>query len=188
MTTPTRVTVEEFLAMEETKPYLELINGEVVPKAMPGPKHSRTVFELARLIGNYLEEHPVAFGDTELRHRARSEDWVFLPDISVTLWERLSGDEQGAVEVMPDLAIEVLSPDDRPGRVAERIDFYIRVGTSLIWVIDPELENVTVYRPGAALEFQRLAGTLDAEPLLPGSRWILKPLRKSRGGERPLKA
>lgn len=46
MTAPVRVSLETFLGMEETKPYLELIDGGVVPKAMPGPKHSAAVVEL----------------------------------------------------------------------------------------------------------------------------------------------
>ena len=168
MTTPTRVTVEEFLAMEETKPYLELINGEVVPKAMPGPKHSAAVFELSRLIGNYLHDNPVARGDTELRHRERAEERVFLPDVCVTLRSKWPKNAEGPIEVMPDLAIEILSPDDRTSRVQERIDFYLRVGTSLLWVIDPELETAAVYRPGKAQEFHRAAGILSADPILPG--------------------
>ena len=153
--------------MEETKPYLELLNGEVVQKTMPGPRHSATVFELARLIGNFLHEHPIARGDTELRHRSQ-DDWVFLPDICVTRREHWTKGVTGPVEVMPDLAIEVLSPDDRASRIAERMDFYLRAGTQLVWVIDPELENVTIYRPGMPAEFRRGTGTLDATPVLPG--------------------
>lgn len=167
MTTPTRVTVEEFLAMEETKPYLELINGEVVPKAMPGDKHSAAVLELGALLRNYLRQNPIARADTELRHRSVEEDWVFLPDLCVTLrtrWQKPAG----VVSVTPDMAIEVLSPDDRPGRVSQRVAFYFRSGTRLIWVIDPELESITVHRMGAPEEFHENTGTLSAEPVLPG--------------------
>lgn len=176
MTTPTRVTVEEFLAMEETKPYLELINGEVVPKAMPGPKHSATVFELSALLRNYLKQHPIARGDTELRHRQRSEERVFLPDICVTLRERWPKGADGPIEVMPDFAIEVLSPDDRPSRVAERVEFYLRAGTSLVWVVDPEDESLAVYRPKAAATYLRGTGKVGAEPVLPGFEIDLEDL------------
>jgi Uma2 family endonuclease len=93
---------------------------------------------------------------------------VFLPDICVTLRSRWQKGATGAIEVMPDLAIEVLSPDDRPGRLSERIDFYLRAGTQLIWVVDPEMENVTVYRPGVSQEFHRGSGKLTAHPVLPG--------------------
>lgn len=167
MTTPTRVSLDEFLALEETKPYLELIGGEVVPKAMPGPKHSATVVELVTELRLFLRDHPVARVDTELRHLQRGESRVYLPDVSVTLRERVSGGA-GPVESPPDFAIEVLSPDDRAGRVAERVDFYLRAGTLLVWIVDPELETVSVYRPGQAPEFHRPPATIDARPVLAG--------------------
>lgn len=164
--------------MEETKPYLELIDGEVVPKAMPCRKHSATVLEAGSLLRNFLRQHPVAFANTELRHHELQEDRVFLPDISVTLKSRWPHGTGDPVEVMPDFAIEVLSPEDRASRVAERVDFYLRAGTSLIWVIDPELENVSVYRRGEQAEFRKGEGKLDAGPVLPGFELDLDELFK----------
>lgn len=178
MTTPTRVSVEEFLAMEETKPYLELIDGEVVQKAMPSPKHSAIVREVIYWLTAFLKATPIARVDTELRFRNATEERVFLPDISVTLNSRWQKGVSGPVEVMPDFAIEVLSPDDRTSRIAERVDFYLRVGTELVWVIDPELENVTIYRRGAQPEFRKGAGKLDALPVLPGFELDLDDLFK----------
>ena len=154
--------------MEETKPYLELIDGEVVQKAMPSPKHSATVREVLFGLTGFLKSKGGARVDTELRFKNPEEGRVFLPDISVTLASRFPRGNSGAIEVMPDFAIEVLSPDDRASRVAERVDFYLRVGTSLIWVIDPELENVSVYRRGEQAEFRKGDGSLTAEPVLPG--------------------
>jgi Uma2 family endonuclease len=60
---------------------------------------------------------------------------------------------RGPVEVPPDFAIEVLSPGDYPGRVLEKADFYMRSGTELLWIVDPELESVTVYGPAKRLRF-----------------------------------
>lgn len=168
MTTPTRVSVEEFLALEETKPYLELIDGEMVQKAMPSPKHSAIVREVLYWLTTFLKANAVARADTELRYRHAVEDRVFLPDISVTLRSRWPKGAAGPVEVMPDFAIEVLSPDDRASRIAERIDFYLRAGTQLVWIIDPELENVSIYRPDAQPAFRKGTGKLDALPVLPG--------------------
>jgi Uma2 family endonuclease len=170
--------VEEFLAMEETKPYLELIDGEVVQKAMPSPKHSATVREILYWLTVFLKAHPFARVDTELRHRNPDEDRVYLPDVSVTLKSRFPLGATGPVEVIPDLAIEVLSPDDRTSRVAERVDFYLRAGTELVWVIDPELENITIYRRGAQPEFRKGSGKLDAMPVLAGFELDLDDLFK----------
>lgn len=165
-----RLTMDEFLALPEEKPYREFVRGEVIEKSMPGPLHSAIVFELARVLGNYLREHPIARGDTELRHAARGdEDRVYLPDVSVTLRSRFPASQQrGPIEVPPDIAIEVLSPDDRATVVFDKIQFYLRAGVSITWVIDPEARTLTEYRPGQAPRLVRPPETASAEPVLPG--------------------
>lgn len=167
MTTPVRVSIEEFLAMEETKPYLELIDGEVAPKAMPNPAHSAMVAGLMGRLWPYLAASKEGRVDTELRHLQQAEERVFLPDVSVTLRGRFpSGQSRGPVEVSPDLAIEVLSPDDRAARVLDRVQFYLRAGVQLVWIVDPESRAVFVYRPGVAQEEHRVPDVLDAKPVL----------------------
>jgi Uma2 family endonuclease len=173
MTTKVALTLEEFLALPETEPASEYIDGEVVQKVAPSWYHASLVHELGRLIGNYVVEHP---GEgrvvTELRHVARGAARVYLPDIGVLRMRNVPRDRKqrsrGPVEVPPDFAIEVLSPGDYPGRVLEKADFYMRSGTELLWIVDPELESVTVYRPGEAPAVHRAPHSLDATPVLPG--------------------
>jgi len=170
MVTRTRLTVDEFLALPETEPPSELIGGEVVQKVSPTWNHGRIVATLIYLLETSLRATKEAELVTEARHAARAEDTVYLPDINVTLRGRLPKDPaifaRGAMEVAPDLAIEVLSPDDRPGYVLERIEFYLRVGVRLVWIVDPDRETVTVCRPGAAQSIHRTPESLDALPVL----------------------
>ncbi len=173
MATPTkpRVSLEQFLAMEETKPYREYMDGEVIEKAMPNRPHGALVAELIIQLGIYLRLYDVAWLTTELRHLDTEGDWVFLPDVSVTLKSRQPAppaDTPGAIEVMPDFAIEVLSPDDRPGRTAQRIAYYMRAGVTLLWVIDPEDESVTVWERGAEPRAAHAPDMLEATAVLPG--------------------
>jgi Uma2 family endonuclease len=169
MVTATRVSLEQFLAMEETKPYLELIDGEVVAKPMPGTKHSDLVAELIYQLKGYARTHPNARVETELRHSEVAEERVYLPDVSVTLRERLVGDRpDGPETVHPDLAIEVLSPDDRASRVLERVDFYLRAGVSLVWVIDPDQRSIVAYRQDSHPARHVSPATIDAAPVLGG--------------------
>lgn len=167
MTTPVRVTVEEFLAMDETKPYLELIDGEVVCKAMPSPHHGLIVLEIGSQLRNYLKRSGEGRAFTEVRHQSADEQRVYLPDLNVTLRGRLPSERgRGPVERAPDFAIEVLSPDDRAARVLDRVQFYLRAGVELVWIVDPESRTVFVYRPGAAPDERRAPGVLDAKPVL----------------------
>jgi Uma2 family endonuclease len=45
------------------------------------------------------------------------------------------------------LAVEVLSPTDKPGEVNEKISDYLRAGVKVVWLADPEVKTITVYRP-----------------------------------------
>jgi Uma2 family endonuclease len=168
MVATTRMSLDEFLALEETKPYLELVDGEVIPKMAPTRAHGRLVARLTAALESYLSETGEGEVHTEVRHVSRDEERVYLPDISVTLAGRLPADEGlgGPEELAPDFTIAVLSPDDQAGRVLERVEFYLRIGVRLIWLVDPERRTVTVYRPGEPLAVYRPPASLDATPVL----------------------
>ena len=170
VTTKTRTSLDEFLALPETKPYLELIDGEVIEKAMPTPAHGQVVVDLITEVNLHVRSHPEFRVETEVRHADVDNAWVFLPDISVTRKSRRppADSETGPVEIMPDFAIEVLSPDDRPGRVAQRVNYYLRAGVTLVWIVDPADESVTVFERGAESRIVVAPDVLGGEPVLPG--------------------
>ncbi len=60
-------------------------------------------------------------------------------------------DQQGFIEGPPDLAVEVVSPNDTAREVAAKVNDYLKAGTPLVWVIRPAERTVTVHRrPGGA--------------------------------------
>ncbi|MGE0600887.1 MAG: Uma2 family endonuclease [Dehalococcoidia bacterium] len=170
MVVKTHTTLAEFLALPQTRPYLELMDGEVIEKPSPNRNHSRLVTWLIFVLMSYVERTGEAVVDSELRHNFAEEEWVFLPDISVTLRERLTyspaDTPPGAYEVLPDLAIEVVSPDDQPGRLQRRIAHYMRSGVRLLWVVDPDAEKVTVWKPGELPHDFSGTSTIRAEGVL----------------------
>jgi Uma2 family endonuclease len=73
-------------------------------------------------------------------------------------------------ERMPTLAVEVLSPHDRMGKVLRRVRLYLKQGVSMVWILDPEARNLTIYGPDntyAVLESDEELANLD---VLPGFR------------------
>lgn len=172
MLTKSRLTLDDFLDLPETEPASEFIDGEIVQKMAPSLYHAMLVQQLSWLIGNYLSSHRgEALGGPELRYAARTpRERVFLPDLAFMRPENIPSDREtrrrGPVWSPPDFAIEVLSPGDSPGRVLERADFYMQIGTQLLWLVDPELEALTVYRPGQAPTVHRAPATVDAKPVL----------------------
>ncbi len=170
MATTVRVTLQEFLALPESQPYRELMDGEVCQKPMPNRAHSALVARLIHMLMTYQDGNDIFHIDTELRHADIEHAWVFLPDVSVTLKSRLAdppGSSSNPVEVLPDFAIEILSPEDRPGMVTRKITFYRRAGVTLLWIVDPETETITVWERGAEPFEAASDRPLSAAPTLP---------------------
>lgn len=169
MATTTRVSIDEFLAMPDTEPPSELIDGEIVQKPMPNEDHGSLVAELIGRLYNYLKQTGEGRVLTEVRHADRPDEWVYVPDINVALGKRSTpSGSRGPVETTVEFAIEVLSPDDRLSRVLRRIDLYLRSGTRLLWLVDPENRSITVYRRGEQPVSHYAPEVIDAQPVLSG--------------------
>jgi Uma2 family endonuclease len=70
--------------------------------------------------------------------------------------------------IVPDLAVEVLSPGDRPRQVAGKIGEYLECGVLLVWVVDPKTQTVTAYQSLSNIQQFTANDTISAEPILPG--------------------
>jgi Uma2 family endonuclease len=75
---------------------------------------------------------------------------------------------RGYADVAPDLAVEVLSPDDRAGEVLAKVSDWLRAGCQLVWVIDPDRRVARVYRADGSESLTSGGAALDGEDVLPG--------------------
>lgn len=98
------------------------------------------------------------------------------PDVAFVSAERWPLDrpisETGDWEVMPDLAIEVISPND----VEQKLKEYFHAGVKQVWHVRPLVWNVTVYRSLRDVKVFTADGQIEAEDLLPGFRMDLGPI------------
>lgn len=169
MATKTRLTLEQFLALPETEPPCEYITGELREKVSPNAFHAALAGELSRLLGNYLAETKLGRVFTELRHHSVALNRAYLPDISVILAPRVDeAFRQSGVAWPPDLAVEILSPDDRAADVLDKVDMYQQLDVALLWVVDPQARALREYRHGEAPRVHRSPSRVKAAPVLPG--------------------
>jgi len=70
----------------------------------------------------------------------------------------------------PVLAVEILSPSDKQEEIDEKVELYLETGVAIVWVVNPRLKTICVYRPGADPELFSQRHDLTAEPHLPGFR------------------
>jgi Uma2 family endonuclease len=148
----------------------ELIRGELVELMPVGKLHGKLVARILFWLMTFLEEHPLGSASTEvgvvLRRRP---DLVYAPDVLFIAKERdREPDSPHFFEGAPDLAVEVLSPEDRAGKMQEKVRDYLAFGTRLVWVVDPESRTVTAYLPSGAAHVYSGYDQVPGLDVLPG--------------------
>jgi Uma2 family endonuclease len=168
-TTSTLMTAEQLLE-RAGQGRSELIRGELVELMPVGQLHGKLVARLLFWLMTFLEEFPLGSVSTEVGVLlARDPDLVYAPDILFVAKERdHNPDSPRFFAGAPDLAVEVLSPEDRAGKVQEKIRDYLSFGTRLVWVVDPASRTVTAYRPSGAAHVYSGSDEVAAPDILPG--------------------
>ena len=148
----------------------ELVRGELRSMIPPGYEHGRIAYELGFRIGEFVRSRrlgTIVAAETGFL-LAREPDTVRAPDIAFIREERAQGPSRGYYPGAPDLAVEVLSPDDRPGYVRERVAEWLEAGTRAVWVVDPKSRTLTVHELGAEPRLVDRADILAGGDILPG--------------------
>ena len=140
----------------------ELIHGEIVEKAMPTEEHGVIVLRLGARILAYVERIQSGRVGTEIGTRMPGDEHnARQPDISYF------ADESRPLAQMPDLAVEVRSPDDSYQALRAKADYYLANGTQAVWLIFPETQRVEVHRRGH-LDTLTAEDVLDGGSVMPG--------------------
>lgn len=172
---PDVVTVKafrSFIQQHDDRRLLELVHGEIVEK-MPTEAHGK----IAALIAHFLLAFVLPRGlkahvGVEVRHENPHDPYNSrLPDASLRLSDAPAV-TSGAVAQMPDLAVEIQSPTDRPHQMREKALYYLRNGSMLVWLVYIEGSRVEVCTldENGQLVIQTVGvdGALQGEPVLPG--------------------
>jgi Uma2 family endonuclease len=174
-TTTRRVATEDDLrAMPEDGRKYELVDGEI--RVSPaGDRHSQIALQLGAALLTFAKERRLGhvFGaDAGFRLPGGN---VRSPDVSFVAAGRFPDervpDDWG--RVVPDLAVEVISPNDRPRHVLDKVGEYLEVGVRLVWVIEPRHERAAVYRSFSDVRKLVRDDVLEGEDVIPGLRIAL---------------
>lgn len=169
--TLTPVTVEAFWHIAHDLPRSELVAGQVIELVPPGVRHGRLVVALARRLDEHVTDLQLGTVVTDAGFILSTDPpTVRGPDIAIILASRVP--HPLPVKFFPgapDLAVEILSPDDRPGEVVAKVADYVRAGTQAIWVLDPEAQTITVHTRDRATRYGAHE-SLEGAPVLPAFR------------------
>ncbi len=179
MATTTRrlATEEDLLAMPEDGRKYELVDGEI--RVSPaGDRHSAVAVRLAARLLAFVDAHRLGHimgADAGFRLPGGN---VRSPDVSFVATGRFPNDRptDDWGSLAPDLAVEVISPGDRPRYILDKVGEYIEAGVRLVWVIDPRKAQAVVYRSLTDVREVGLDDDLEGGDVVPGFRCQLREI------------
>jgi Uma2 family endonuclease len=167
-----RMTLEEFLALPEVKPALELVAGRVSQKVSPQAIHGRLQLWLGSLFAGYGEPGKLAMAFTETRVTFAGDSLV--PDVVVYRWHRIQCGADGEIvedfTTPPDIAIEIVSPGQSVRGQHERCRWCVENGVEIALCVNPRarVRSVTLFRAGSEPVVLTGNDRIPLDSVLPG--------------------
>lgn len=151
-----------------------LINGELFEMSPVNRQHAQLTSLLIYFLQGHVMRNNLGEVHTEAGyHPPNSRHTLLAPDVSFVSQARISQQPQEKfVALMPDLAVEVVSPSNSISRIRRKAAIYLDNGSRLVWIVLPAEKGVDVCRavdgPRLDIEFVPQTGTLSGDDVLPG--------------------
>ncbi|NOT62586.1 MAG: Uma2 family endonuclease [Acidobacteria bacterium] len=169
MEAPTEVT------LDSERSY-EFVDGQWEVKEMPSAQHSGVCGRIFAKLVLYLVANPIGRLYPEASFQIGSRERV--PDLAFLAVARipLEGEPKTKWFIVPDIAIEVISPTDLVYKVREKLNDYLDAGVKQVWQVTPEDQTITIYRSHTNIIAFPDDSELVCEDLLPGFRCRLSDI------------
>ena len=158
----------------------ELVHGELKTMSPAGSRHGRIAARASIFLGQYiyLKKLGEVFGAETGFILRRHPDTVRAPDAAFVAAARIppEGLPVGYFPGAPDLAIEVVSPDDTAVEVKAKVNEYFEAGARLAWIIYPDTREVAVFKSARESLILSERDILDGGEVIPGFTCPVKEL------------
>jgi Uma2 family endonuclease len=167
-------TPEDLLALPNNGKGYELVGGHLVEKNMGGFA-SWVAGRVLQLLAVFGQDRGLGWVlDAEGSYQCFTDDprKVRKPDVSFIRLGRLPGERlpDGHVGIPPDLAVEVVSPNDTAYEVDAKVQEYLAAGVPLVWVVNPQTRTIHVYQGDGPVQRLQEEDELTAPELIPALR------------------
>jgi Uma2 family endonuclease len=150
----------------------ELVQGELKTMSPGGSRHGRISVRIGGLLDQFVRAKKLGavFGAETGFILRRNPDTVRAPDAAFVAAARIpaQGLPPGYWPGAPDLAVEVVSPDDTAAEVKAKISEYFEAGARLVWIVYPETREVVVFRSARASLGLSAQDMLEGVDVVPG--------------------
>ncbi len=164
---------------ENSKRLLELIDGELNEK-LPTEQRGMIAGNIITAINNFTFPQKLGRASVEARHQLPPDEQdpnrptSRLPDVSYMSRERaLPLVTKGAVPIMPDLAVEIQSPDQDDTDMLESAEYYLKHGSRMVLLVYPD-RRIVEKLPSGAKRLHTMDDVIDFDPVIPG---LLLPVK-----------
>ena len=145
------MTAEEFASLPDPKSgeQMELVRGVVAMAPPASTGHGRRSFKIGEALERFISAHGLGLQTSEGGYQlGTNPDVVRAPDAAWLSAGRIPGDglPEGYFKGAPDLAVEVVSRNDRDTDIATKVADYLAAGSQRVWVVRPQQRTVTVHR------------------------------------------
>ena len=185
---PGTATLKDVIECESKQNCLcELVDGVLVEKAM-GYGEGTIEGALCEALRAYNRMHKLGKVTSATSMHQIVPDLVRLPDVALAFWRRYPGGRVPTSPVpfvVPDLAVEVLSPSNTRREMERKRSEYFAAGTQLVWMVDIQQRTVAVYTTPEKFVVLSESDTLDGGNILPGFTLSLKELFAELDEEAP---
>ena len=156
----------------------ELIDGVLIEMSRPGGEHGEICLNLGSYIRAFAREHGLGRATVETGyHPPDNRNTLLGPDIAFVRHTRAPTPfPKRFVPVMPDLAVEILSPSDTIQTMRNKARIYSTNGTSVVWIILPAERSVEIHQTQQPAETRGFGDSLSGEDVLPGFALELRRL------------
>lgn len=166
------LTADDLLAMPEDGMRRELIRGELAEMPPAGDDHGFVGNEASWRMSSFIHQHGLGHGrmaETGFWIEV-APDTVLAPDYAYISYERMASRPQsrGYGRVVPDLVMEVFSPNDRQPQMDRKIRPWLDAGVRLVMVVFPATQEVHVFHDDGTMQGFGPGDTLTCEPVLAG--------------------
>jgi Uma2 family endonuclease len=173
------LTDEQFMALPEDDNLYEYVNGELIVVANSGVEHGYLALTLGYFLTGFVRSHRLGVTcDSSTAFKMKTGN-KRSPDLAFIAKERLEGLKRlpkGFFEGAPDLAVEIISPNNTFTEIHNKLVEYFENGTRLVWVILPDEECVLVYHQPKPSKLLQVEDNLDGEGLITGFQLPLMEL------------
>lgn len=175
-----KLTAEDLLRMPDDGFHYELVGGELRKMTPAGNEHGQITLRFAWRLAQHVEANSlgVAYAAETGFLLSTDPDTVRAPDVAFVSQQRLEevGEVKGYWPGAPDMAVEVISPNDRYAEVEEKVSDWLEAGTRMVVVVNPRQHTVTVYRSLSDIRVLSEDEVLDGGDVVPGWEVRVKDL------------